>query len=265
MSETTESTAKGRIAAFIIAAGVIGGILTGVVVPNIVTQTHVTYGEWPDGFTAIRHCTEGDAWIGPELRAIARLPSAEEVGTPYCWYRVCYEKSFADALTGDEDSGQIIGVDKMNPVFAIREVDFQEGWKPVEVWCADPEVPGLCACSDSRQGAVVCMTQDGVTPAPKNVSLPVGEFTPGPGCLSTPCTVLAGVEGFNKHCCQPTCSGRTCGPDGCGGSCGECGSLLGPDAVTPVQLVCDPGAGRCCASPPCTPARTPFHPEWPEP
>ncbi len=28
---------------------------------------------------------------------------------------------------------------------------------------------------------------------------------------------------FNWSCCQPSCSGKDCGPDGCGGFCGDCG------------------------------------------
>ncbi len=38
--------------------------------------------------------------------------------------------------------------------------------------------------------------------------------------------------------CQPTCSGKVCGPDGCGGSCGTC--------VAP--LVCRESSGQCIES-----------------
>ena len=30
--------------------------------------------------------------------------------------------------------------------------------------------------------------------------------------------------------CTPDCTGKECGDDGCGGSCGDCGSLYGADA-----------------------------------
>ena len=42
-----------------------------------------------------------------------------------------------------------------------------------------------------------------------------------------------------EHTCTPQCTGKECGPDGCGGSCGTCGS----------ELTCD-GSGHCVA---CTP------------
>ncbi len=39
--------------------------------------------------------------------------------------------------------------------------------------------------------------------------------------------------------CRPQCDGKTCGPDGCGGSCGTCGA----------QEVCD--GGTCLCTPDC--------------
>lgn len=39
------------------------------------------------------------------------------------------------------------------------------------------------------------------------------------------------------HLCQPNCSGKQCGSDGCGGTCGACG-VLGEECYN----------GRCCAS-----------------
>jgi len=41
--------------------------------------------------------------------------------------------------------------------------------------------------------------------------------------------------------CAPKCLGRECGPDGCGGLCGQC----------PSPQTCDDGSGQC--TPPCTP------------
>ncbi|MBM4353709.1 MAG: hypothetical protein FJ109_07910 [Deltaproteobacteria bacterium] len=46
------------------------------------------------------------------------------------------------------------------------------------------------------------------------------------------------VEG---KCCTPSCSGRDCGSDGCGGLCGNCGPYA----------TCDETNGRC--GPPCSP------------
>ncbi len=43
--------------------------------------------------------------------------------------------------------------------------------------------------------------------------------------------------------CQPNCINRTCGDDGCGGSCGSCGD--------PAKPICDPLLGQCKAG--CVP------------
>jgi hypothetical protein len=44
--------------------------------------------------------------------------------------------------------------------------------------------------------------------------------------------------------CQPQCSGRTCGSDGCGGSCGECSGEL---VCTAGKCQCPAGEGACGA------------------
>lgn len=70
--------------------------------------------------------------------------------------------------------------------------------------------------------------------------------------------------------CAPTCDGRSCGPDGCGSSCGECDgpeicvaggcTLCGNDALDPGET-CDDSAGAPCeqatdcrSDDPCAPA-----------
>ncbi len=50
---------------------------------------------------------------------------------------------------------------------------------------------------------------------------------------------LADAFEVRERTCTPQCTGKECGPDGCGGSCGTCGS----------ELTCD-GSGQCVA---CTP------------
>jgi hypothetical protein len=48
------------------------------------------------------------------------------------------------------------------------------------------------------------------------------------------------IEGV---CCKPNCTGKECGPDGCGGTCGEC-----PEAETPCsQPTCL--TGKCTSKP----------------
>ena len=42
----------------------------------------------------------------------------------------------------------------------------------------------------------------------------------GPVCKGKCCA--AGQACQKNACCSPKCAGKTCGPDGCGGQCGEC-------------------------------------------
>jgi hypothetical protein len=48
--------------------------------------------------------------------------------------------------------------------------------------------------------------------------------------------------------CTPNCTGRTCGGNGCGGSCGTCGSGRTCENGTCVCRGTDCGDGRCCSS-----------------
>lgn len=53
--------------------------------------------------------------------------------------------------------------------------------------------------------------------------------------------------------CQPACAGRTCGPDGCGGSCGSCPAdhacAAGTCACAPsANGACTPACGESCAA-----------------
>jgi hypothetical protein len=57
------------------------------------------------------------------------------------------------------------------------------------------------------------------------------------------------VCGAGGGCCRPDCSGRECGDDGCGGSCGEC---LGGDDCSPTGHCCVPDCdGRVCGGDGC--------------
>ncbi len=53
--------------------------------------------------------------------------------------------------------------------------------------------------------------------------------------------------------CTPSCDGRSCGPDGCGGSCGSCengdiciSNASIPNIVNPVQACTNYEGNRCC-------------------
>ena len=50
-------------------------------------------------------------------------------------------------------------------------------------------------------------------------------------------------------CCTPTCEGRVCGSDGCGGTCGECEEEAvcdGGQCVDPSGLSCNPSVSLTC-------------------
>lgn len=61
------------------------------------------------------------------------------------------------------------------------------------------------------------------------------------GALAVALALTAACGGASPDSCQPACSGRQCGDDGCGGSCGSC--------VLPAT--CGP-AGSCACVPSCS-------------
>lgn len=56
-------------------------------------------------------------------------------------------------------------------------------------------------------------------------------------------------DGNGPDLCQPACDGKECGPDGCGGSCGECMNDCDPNCEGnepyPDPDLCDQEAGVC--------------------
>lgn len=73
-------------------------------------------------------------------------------------------------------------------------------------------------------------------------------------CVSCDPPCLAGEKCVESECvpCLPACSGKNCGPDGCGGVCGQCAEGLfcndGNCALPPVQgceALDGPGCGGC--------------------
>jgi hypothetical protein len=65
------------------------------------------------------------------------------------------------------------------------------------------------------------------------------------GCSNGSCYFVSkcseGQQCMNEECCAPNCTGKQCGPDGCGGSCGTCSA----------PNTCD-AAGQCTCVPNCT-------------
>ena len=57
----------------------------------------------------------------------------------------------------------------------------------------------------------------------------------------TACGQLVGWTCLDGECqCQPACEGKNCGPDGCGGSCGECGEFTNSYCSDEGTCACDP-------------------------
>lgn len=70
-------------------------------------------------------------------------------------------------------------------------------------------------------------------------------------CTSDDCT--AGFACTNGTCaCVPQCTGRVCGPNGCGGSCGTCSGAADCESVTGQCVTCTPQcAGKTCGPDGC--------------
>ena len=133
-----------------------------------------------------------------------------------------------------------------------------------ECLCEDDQDCALLDDGDSCNGIFVCDT--GVNPSAcvtDPASVPVcfddnpctsDSCDPDVGCLFTPDD--AGDCGDGATCedgkcvCSPDCSGKECGDDGCGGSCGEC---AGPQHYCfDGQCVCIPNcAGKNCGDDGC--------------
>jgi hypothetical protein len=125
------------------------------------------------------------------------------------------------------------------------------------------------ACPKGAQACVPLANGAGAASTYSVCGPPMGPCTPNP-CTSankTVCTVAGGAAqcacnagyaaqgGACVKMCVPSCAGKTCGPDGCGGSCGFCGagvcSAGGTCACTPhcAGKNCgDDGCGGTCGS-----------------
>jgi hypothetical protein len=107
--------------------------------------------------------------------------------------------------------------------------------------CGDDACGGSCGtCSNGY----VC--QSGLCTQQSSCGNGTCEPLQGENCEScADCKCSVGTC-YNKACCTPQCSGKTCGPDGCGGSCGPaCGPGLqcvsGNCKAVCQDQVCGPG------------------------
>lgn len=120
--------------------------------------------------------------------------------------------------------------------------------------CGSCNGPATQCGWQSGEGYYDCMAQASSDPTGQSPRTCGGGCTPqcsGKQCGPDGCGGVCGQCLSSQSCntttgqctasCTPTCSGRQCGPDGCGGTCGQC--LSGQ--------TCNSGSGQCTSS--CTP------------
>lgn len=243
MADITPTTPQSRAAAIAVAVLTLGGVLAGLIIPNLRAAGNVEYGAWgPDlaGAAAQRRCVEGTVWIDDDLRRLGSLPLIKDGSPPYCTYRACYAPGDTQVAAFME-AGIPVGMD---PLIAEVEQAWQEPWPPLSVWCGgqDTAQPAGCACRPVADVAGACEALDG-TWQPASPGVTLGRDRWRGACERAPCVVLAGRDYFPPACCAPRCAGRACGPDACGGTCGTCSD----------PLVCDGGTGQCVQQDPPSP------------
>ena len=91
------------------------------------------------------------------------------------------------------------------------------------------------SCGDGQKnGDEQCDQQDLGGASCSSLGLGVGQLGCAPNCVLDP-----------QSCCVPQCSGKNCGPDGCGGQCGVCDSS---DACCDGSCVAGPDSCSCTCS-----------------
>lgn len=122
---------------------------------------------------------------------------------------------------------------------------------------------GQCAAPPARCGDNVCGAGEDCGNCPADCGLCCGngmcQRGIGENCATCPadcaCAADEVCDPRDRVCvvgCEPACDGRTCGADGCGGSCGDCavGEVCGAGGrCGPAPAQC--GDGRCGAGEDC--------------
>jgi hypothetical protein len=108
--------------------------------------------------------------------------------------------------------------------------------------CGPDGCGGICGRCPST---MTCSAAGQCTPKLGNSGATCGACNPGETCNASGQCVPA--------TCVPSCTGRSCGPDGCGGTCGTCPSGNGCDAFGRCAATsCTPTcSGRTCGSDGC--------------
>lgn len=130
--------------------------------------------------------------------------------------------------------------------------------------CGDVEQP-CCdgnkykKCVLNKAGTVKSLVVEDCAATPGNICTWKSNGANGPvfGCGTVLYTDPTGAS--TKYCktCTPSCAGKVCGDDGCGGSCGTCpnggvchktGQCIGPEGCggAPLQGCCDGNTRRIC-------------------
>lgn len=92
-----------------------------------------------------------------------------------------------------------------------------------------------CASGNACLKAEICV--EGACTGGQQIGCDDGE-----PCTIDTCSPATGcVHTLDELCCEPECAGKVCGPNGCGGTCGDC----------PAQTTCN--AQGLCESGGCTP------------
>ncbi len=128
-------------------------------------------------------------------------------------------------------------------------------WPLVDAACDDGDP---CTADDRCDAAMQCTPATSVDCADQNPCTD-DRCVAGQGCENeaqqdgTACGDAPGWACVAGDCrCTPQCTGRVCGPDGCGGACGQCAGDERCDAVgVCVAASCEPDCtGRACGPDP---------------
>jgi GH25 family lysozyme M1 (1,4-beta-N-acetylmuramidase) len=164
--------------------------------------------------------------------------------------------------------GDIVDMDKFNGNLQDLK-NFATG--SVLSGCQGPKMVACgkvgCGCADGECSGVFCPGTGCSAQETANCAaygcLCADHQCSGGMCDGTGCTVAETIACTDQGCdckdhqcsggacvpCQPTCEGKACGPDGCGGSCGECpeGISCNQDETGTSAWCGDCPPGQVCA------------------
>jgi hypothetical protein len=166
---------------------------------------------------------------------------------PYGYYPIN-----CDGTSGGGTTGQSCGSVTYEGCCDGNTVTWCEGGTLATVNCAtEPDSPGPSCGWDDVGGYYWCGYTTAADPS-GNAPYACGPCTPsctGKACGSDGCGGSCGTcatgtscQAFQCKACSPSCTGKACGDDGCGGSCGTCAS--NQDCVS----------GTCITSQTCAPS-----------